>query len=185
MTTGTRTPNMSIYKPSVGEQVYDPAFAAGLDKVDAHDHSGAPDKGVQIGTDGIQDGSITPAKLSNEIIVEVTVQTTDATPTEAVAIPIIDSQAITVEGRFVGIKSDSTEAVGGNFLGVFYFPTGSTSTIVQLNIVNVLENSTGTPTLTLVANTSGGSEAISIRAVGEVGKTIDWHIAYNIIKQPE
>lgn len=68
MATGDRTPNMSVYKPAPGETVYDPAFSSGLDKIDAHDHTGAPDKGVQIPTDGLVDGCVTPPKLSKKYV---------------------------------------------------------------------------------------------------------------------
>ena len=68
MTTGDYTPNMSIYKPASSEELYGTAFASGLDKVDVHDHTGAPDKGVQIPTDGLVDGCVTPPKMSKQYI---------------------------------------------------------------------------------------------------------------------
>jgi len=180
---GTRTPNMSVYKPAPGEQVYDPAFSAGLDNVDSHDHSGAPNKGVQIGTSGIQDGAITPAKLSSEIISEATAQTTDATPVEIVAIAIAESQSITVSGRAIALLSTATEAAGGNFLGTFHRPTGGSVQIVGASVINWNDNSSGSPTITLIADV--GSETISIRANGEAAKTINWHITYNSLNEPE
>lgn len=180
---GTRTPNMSIYKPAPGETVYDPPFAAGLDNIDSHDHSGAPNKGVQIGTNGIQDGAITPEKLSEEILAEATVQTTDATPTQIVSIPIAESQAITVSGRIVALRSTATEAIGGSFEGTFHRPTGGSVQVVGVPIVNIVDNSSGLPFFQLVADTV--NEAISLRCVGEAAKTINWHITYNAVKQPE
>lgn len=186
MATGTRTPNMSIYKPAVGEQVYDPAFAAGLDKIDSHDHSGAKDKGVLIGTSGIEDGAITPAKLSEEIISEVTVQTTNGVATEAVSIPVALSTSVTVTGRFVGLtKTSAAKAVGGEFAGSFYRTNASSITQVGVSLVSTNENYAATPTvaLTLVADT--GNQAVSIRVTGVAATAIDWHLAYNVLKQPE
>lgn len=180
---GTRTPNMSVYKPSPGEEVYDPAFSAGLDNIDAHDHSGAPNKGVQIGTNGIEDGAITPEKLSEEISAEATAQTTDATPVEITSVSIAESQAITIEGRAVALRSTATEAAGGNFLGTFHRPTGGSIQIVGTSVINWNDNSTGSPIVSLVADTV--NEAISVRANGEAGKTIDWHIIYNIVALPD
>ena len=180
---GTRTPNMSLYKPGPGETVYDPAFANGLNNVDSHDHSGAPDKGVQIGTAGIKDGAITPVKLSEEIIAEVTGSTTDATPKEIVAIAIAESQAITVTGHFVGLLSTTTESVGGDFTGTFLRPTGSSVKVIGVPLINVNHNSSGNPSFQLVEDT--GAETISLRMVGEAAKTIAWHVAYNILQQPE
>ena len=179
---GEKTPNMSVYKPSPGETVYDPAFSAGLDRIDAHDHSGAPNKGVQIGTDGIQDGAITPDKLSEDVSAEATGQTTDATPVELVSLPVIEGQAATVQGRAVAMRDDGTEACGGNFMGTFHRITSSSITKVGAEVINFNDNSSGSPIIQLVADTS--NEAISIRAAGEAGKTINWTIVYNIIYQP-
>lgn len=180
---GTRTPNMSVYKPSPGETVYDPAFAAGLDNIDSHDHSGAPNKGVQIGTNGIQDGAITPDKLSEEILAEATVQTTDATPTEIVSLPVAESQASTISGRIVALRSTATEAIGGSFEATFHRPTGGSVQVVGVPILNIVHNSSGFPSFDMVADT--GNEAISLRCVGEAAKTFDWHIVYNTLDQPE
>lgn len=179
---GTRTPNMSIYQPSTGEETYSDAFAAGLQNIDEHDHSGAPDNGVQIGTNGIQDGAITPEKLSQQVASSITAQTTDATPQEAVSIPVAESSAVTVGGRFVGLRSTATESVGGDFLGVFHRPTGGSVAQVGTNIINSNDDSSGTPTIQLVADT--GNEAISIRCVGEAAKTFNWLLVYNVITRP-
>ena len=178
---GTRTPNMSLYKPSNGETVYDPAFSAGLDNVDAHDHSGAPNRGVQIGTSGIQDGAITPAKLSSEIIAETTVQTTDATPKQAVSISVAESSSATIEGRFTALRDDTTEAIGGNFTGTFRRATASNVAQVNANLINISHNSSGFPYFQLIAD----GTTVSIRAVGEAGKTINWHLSYSVIVEPE
>lgn len=182
---GTRTPNMSIYKPAPGEQVYDPAFSAGQDNVDAHDHSGAPNKGVQIGTSGIQDGAITPAKLSTEILAEATAQTTNASPTQATSIAVAESQSITISGRYVALRDDATEAVGGEFWGTFHRPTGGSVQTVGSPTVSVVDNSSGNPFFQLIPVTGVGNEFVSLRCVGEAAKTIDWHIVYNVVSQPE
>jgi hypothetical protein len=182
---GTRTPNMSVYKPAPGEQVYDPAFSAGLDNIDAHDHSGAPNKGIPIGTAGIQDGAITPDKLSTEILAEATAQTTNASPTQATSISVAESQSVTISGRFVALRDDATEAVGGNFEGTFHRPTGGSVQTVGFPFVSVNDNSSGNPYFQLVPVTGVGNEFVSLRCVGETGKTIDWHIVYNVVAQPE
>lgn len=182
---GTRTANMSVYKPATGEEAYSAAFSAGLDNIDAHDHSGAPNKGVQIGTAGIQDNAITPDKLSQEILSEATVQTTDATATEIVSIPLDSGQTVTVGGRCSALSSGGNEACGGDFIGVFHRPP-SASPIQKVgeNIINWNDNFSGSsPIISLVADT--GAQAISIRANGEAAKTINWHIVYNSVAEPE
>lgn len=180
---GTRTPNMTIYKPAPGETVYDPSFGAGLDNIDDHDHSGAPTKGVQIGTNGIQDGAITPEKLSEEILAEASVQTTNATPTEVTSIAVAESQSVTVSGRFVALRDNATEAVGGEYWGTFHRPTGGSVQVVGVPSISIVHNSSGNPSFQLVADTV--NETVSIRAVGETSKTINWRIVYNSVSQPE
>lgn len=180
---GKRTPNMSIYKPSSGETVYDPAFSNGLDNIDNHDHSGAPNKGVQIGTAGIQDGSITPDKLSEEILAEATVQTVDATATIIKSIAVAESQAITISGRLVALRSTATEAVGGEFIGTFHRPTGGSVQTVGLPFVSINDNSSGSPYFQF--NLDTGDNEVDLECVGESGKTINWHIVYNVVAQPE
>lgn len=61
---GQVTPNISIYIPSAGETNFDQSFALGMVNIDNHNHSGGPTGGVPIPTAGIEDGSITAAKLN-------------------------------------------------------------------------------------------------------------------------
>jgi hypothetical protein len=65
---GTTTPNISLYIPADGETNYGTAFANGMLNLDSHDHSGAPDNGVQLSSAGIADGSITAAKLNANVL---------------------------------------------------------------------------------------------------------------------
>ena len=51
---GSVTPNMSIFIADSGQIVFQKSWKAGMEKVDVHDHSGAPDGGVQIGTSGLR-----------------------------------------------------------------------------------------------------------------------------------
>lgn len=179
---GNRTPNMSIYVPTSGEDLYGRSFQAGLLNIDAHDHSGAPDNGVQIGTDGIQDGAITPEKLSQQIIVEATVQTTGNTPTQIAAISVPESSAVTITGRLVCLRDTATESAGGIFSGTFHRATGGSVTQVGFNIVDMNDDSSGTPSFDLVADT--GNEAVSLQCTGEAAKTFNWKVAYNVITWP-
>lgn len=65
---GQVTSNMSIYIPAAGETSYDASFAAGMVNIDQHDHSGGPNKGVQISTTSIADGSVTYQKLNVNVV---------------------------------------------------------------------------------------------------------------------
>lgn len=55
---GQTTPNMSIYVPAEGETNYGQAFLVGMNNVDSHDHSGAPNKGLPITSSGLGDFSV-------------------------------------------------------------------------------------------------------------------------------
>lgn len=179
---GTTTPNMSIYKPISGEELYNPSYQVGMDNIDSHDHSGAPNNGVQIGTSGIQDGAITPEKLSEQILQQATVITTNATATEIVSIPVAESSAVTITGRYITLRDDATECAGGQFMGVFHRPTGGSVTLVPSTLTDSNDDSTGTPTLTLNADVI--NEAVSIKCTGEAGKIFNWKLVYNVLAQP-
>lgn len=179
---GTTTANMSIYVPAQGETIYTAEFLAGMQRIDTHDHSGAPHNGVQIGTDGIEDGAITPEKLSSDIGTEVTQQTTDATATQAATVDVDEGQCITVTGRFAFIKNDFTEGGGGTFWATFRRPSAGNVTLIGSQVVNVNEDSAGSPTMTITDDTV--NQTIDINCVGVAATTYDWTIFYNTVTAP-
>ena len=180
---GQRTPNMSIYVPQSGEDLYNRSFGQGMNNVDAHDHSGAPDNGVQIGTNGIQDGAITPDKLSNQIIIVATVQTVNATPTTISSVVVPESSAVTITGRFIGLTDDATGSVGGDFMAVFHRPTAGDVALVSTAVVTVKHDfGVGVPTFTLVADVT--SESAFLEVTGTAATTVNWKVAYNVLSMP-
>lgn len=64
---GDVTPNMSIFVPSSGEELFRSSYAAGQSNVDLHRHTGAPTGGLQLISDSLSDGSVTPDKLSLQV----------------------------------------------------------------------------------------------------------------------
>lgn len=64
---GDVTPNMSIFVPSSGEELFRSSFAAGQSNIDLHRHTGAPTGGLQLISDSLSDGSVTPDKLSLQV----------------------------------------------------------------------------------------------------------------------
>jgi len=164
---GNRTPNMSIYEPQNGEDLYGRAFLAGLNNIDAHDHSGAPYNGVQIGTNGIQDGAITPPKLSEEIIIEVEGQTTNATPVQIAFYALPESTMVTITGRVAALRDDATECAGGTFVAVFLRSTGSSVEQISSQNLEWKKKSTGNITFQVIADIP--NESASLQLVGEAG----------------
>ena len=65
---GQTTPNIGIYIPAAGETDYDQSFAAGMINIDQHDHSGGPNKGLPIATEGLGDFSVTFDKLNANVV---------------------------------------------------------------------------------------------------------------------
>lgn len=78
---GRTTSNIGIYVPADGEQNYGQSFGAGMNNIDLHDHSGAPNRGVPIGTNGITPGSITFQLLNANVADNTTGIGTNPSPT--------------------------------------------------------------------------------------------------------
>ena len=64
---GMTTPAIGIYIPAAGETNYSQSFAAGMYNIDQHDHSGEPNKGLPIATEGLGNGSVTYPKLNANV----------------------------------------------------------------------------------------------------------------------
>lgn len=64
---GQFTPNIGLYIPAAGETNYTDSFASGMVNLDLHDHSGGPNKGVQITSSGLGDFSVTYNKLAANV----------------------------------------------------------------------------------------------------------------------
>lgn len=175
----TLTPNMSIYVPINGQQLFSAAFLAGMQNIDDHGHTGAPNDGVPIGTNGIQDGAITPAKLSFTLFDEASIETTDATPTNIATVSVLDSHAVTIRGIFVAITTNTIESIGGDFAGTFYRQSGGSVQLVGSSTVNINSNFAGAATFSLNANAV--SNEVELICTGEAGKDIVWTAQFNYI----
>lgn len=85
---GQITANMGIYIPDAGETNYDQSFAAGMNNIDVHDHSGGPNKGVPLSASALQDGSVTKTKLNADVV----------SPGEGLAIDLANPNALKADG---------------------------------------------------------------------------------------
>ncbi len=65
---GQTTPNIGIFIPAAGEDNYDQSFSAGMINIDQHDHSGGPNKGLPIATEGLGAFSVTFDKLNANVV---------------------------------------------------------------------------------------------------------------------
>ena len=178
---GTITPNMSIFIADSGQTSFQPAYKAGLEKIDSHDHSGAPDNGTQIGTTGLEDGSVTEEKLAADIQSTTTGTTTDAVLTQLDSISIADSKMITVRGFFTGLNTDSLEGIGGTFEASYIRSVAGNVTILGSEKINTNKNFTGTAVFSLSADVV--NQTVDINVTGEAGETIKWTVVYQYITQ--
>jgi hypothetical protein len=64
---GSTTPNISIFVPFSGEDLYRASYSSGQTRIDSHQHTGAPTGGLPLITGSYSDHSVTPDKLSNQV----------------------------------------------------------------------------------------------------------------------
>jgi len=65
---GQTTPNIGIYIVAAGETNYSESVAAGMVNIDQHDHSGGPNKGLPIATEGLGAFAVTFDKLNVNVV---------------------------------------------------------------------------------------------------------------------
>jgi len=98
------------------------------------------------------------------------VQTTDATVTALVSIPLVEGEMITINATINGFQSDFTDACGATVTLTAYRPTGGNVTQIGEEIINI--NSTSTATLT--AGVSVGTQSLTISVIGVAAETWNW-----------
>ena len=97
-------------------------------------------------------------------------QTTNATPTALVTIPLVEGEMITINATINGFQSDFTDACGATCVMTCYRPTGGNVTQVGEEIINV--NSTSTAVIS--ADVDTGTQSMIIYAAGVTSETWNW-----------
>ena len=97
-------------------------------------------------------------------------QTTDATPTALVTIPLVEGEMITINATINGFQNDFTDACGATCVMTCYRPTGGNVTQVGEEIINV--NSTSTAVIS--ADVNVGTQSMVIYAAGVAAETWNW-----------
>jgi hypothetical protein len=103
-------------------------------------------------------------------------QTTDATPTDVVSIPLAVGEMISVEARINAFRSDFTESLVARVFTGARRPTAGNVTVIN-TVIDILEDSAGAPLVTVNADVA--NQTLDIRFVGEVAKT------YNVVSTYE
>lgn len=140
---GQTTPNMGIYVPDAGETNYDASFEAGMNNIDAHDHSGGPNKGVPLSSSGIADGSITKEKLATDVV----------TAGEGLAIDGGNPNALIADGLLNSLYKVASNGVLCRTAAGTATPRTITGTANQVTVTNG-DGVSGNPTLSLPIGTS-------------------------------
>jgi len=140
---GQTTPNMGIYIPDAGETNYDASFESGMNNVDAHDHSGGPNKGVPLSSSGLADGSVTKEKLATDVV----------TAGEGLAIDGSNPNAIIADGLLNSLYKIASNGVLCRTAAGTANARTITGTANQVTVTNG-DGVSGNPTLSLPIGTA-------------------------------
>ncbi len=183
---GTTTPNIGIYAPAAGETNYSQSFAAGMVNIDQHDHSGGPNKGLPIATEGLGDFSVTFDKLNANVVDPTTgVGNSGTFPNQIVLLDPIKSifqlapasGFITMDGTTSHVRTfqNSSSITWTNADGVGGNPSASVN-IAGISPVTVPNGGTGLTTLTPYAVLAGGTtntgNVQQVSGLGNVGEVL-------------
>lgn len=97
-------------------------------------------------------------------------QTTDATVTALVSIPLVEGEMITITSVINGFQSDFTDALGAQVFMTAYRPSGGNVTQIGEEVINL--NTTSTANVTADVNVSTQSMVISVNGVAS--ETWNW-----------
>jgi hypothetical protein len=100
---------------------------------------------------------------------DISVQTTDATPTTLYSLAVSTNQAVTLYCDIIGATADYSAAIGGNVEATARRGAGSL-TMVGSPVVNLNEDSAGSPDFTIVVS---GNNLI-IQVTGVAATTYNW-----------
>jgi hypothetical protein len=106
--------------------------------------------------------------------------TTNNTATVIASIPLAEGEAIIVQGIAIGLRSTGAESIRARYSQGFRRAGSGNVTAIGSTEVVAANDSGGTPTLTVVANT--GAQTVDITVTGENAKEFSWRTAYEFIK---
>ena len=104
--------------------------------------------------------------------------TTDATATVVYAHPLAVLCGVKIKASAIMVKSDGAEGSRLETDAGFIRATAGNVTIMGTNTSTSAKVSTGTPTLTIVANT--GAQTCDVTVTGEVAKNFKWQVVVEI-----
>jgi hypothetical protein len=117
----------------------------------------------------------TDGRSSGKVFKDAFVRTTDATATVAFSIPVPVLSGVQAKISVIGVKDDGTEGIGSEIITRARRANAGNVTLIGANTaVGTAEDSAGTPTVVVNANTT--TQALEVVVTGEVGKNILWTV---------
>lgn len=153
-------------------------------KGDVLGNDGTNDVRLGVGTNGqvlIADSTAASglAWSSAPATLEATLSTSDATPTDLIAYPVAQLQAVTIRGRFVAAKTDKTAMASGFFRAGFRRASGGNVTMVGSSYLEIEEDSGGAPMINFAADVA--NQTGDIIWVGVAGENWQIKVAYEVV----
>src|SRR3954469_15234940 len=99
------------------------------------------------------------------------VQTTDATVTDLVSIPLSQGDLLVLEARIGGFQSDFSDGIGCWVYVAARRATGGNVTLIGIPIIDILESDSNT-NVSVLADTSG--QNLKIQVTGVAAQTWNW-----------
>lgn len=104
------------------------------------------------------------------------VQTTDATVTPIISLPLPDSEMITIKAYVNGFRNTFTDCIGAEVLITAYRPPAGNVTLAGDPIVTIITPNLST--LSVTATVDVGTQAVRVNVVGIVAETFNWVTSY-------
>ena len=105
---------------------------------------------------------------------QVKATTTNATATVVKAIPVAELQGVYVRVQGFAVRSTAAEMLRADVVNAFRRAADGDVTAVTTTTSVAADDSSGTPTITLVANTT--DQTVDVTITGETSKTFNWFL---------
>lgn len=99
------------------------------------------------------------------------VQTTDATPTDLISLPIGEGEMIVLEARIGGFQSDFSDGIGSFVYVAARRAVAGNVTLIGIPVIDILESDANTD-VTVVADTVG--QNLKVQVTGVAAQTWNW-----------
>lgn len=116
----------------------------------------------------------TDGRTTGRVRKDAFVRTTDATATTALSLPVPLASGIIARVSVLGVRDDGSEGIGSEIIARARRAAGNVTLIGTNTAVGTAEDSAGTPTVVVNANTT--SQALDVVVTGEAAKNFLWTV---------